>query len=87
MNKFMGIRALTEYVCYKIIKDKFLALTFKGELTCWNLLTGKPLSSVKLPEQDYSNYDLVSKYKKDAVLLKCKDKIEDIQSEDFFFPW
>ena len=28
MNKFMGVKALSDYICYKVIKDKYiLALT------------------------------------------------------------
>lgn len=30
MNKFMGIDDASKYVCYKVIKDKFIALTYTG---------------------------------------------------------
>jgi hypothetical protein len=86
MNKFMGIKALGDYVCYKILKDKMIALTFKGELQCWNILTGKPISTVQLEDTDFTNYELVSKYKKDAVLIRSKNKLDNVKVDDFFFP-
>ena len=87
MNKFMGVKALSDYICYKVIKDKFRALTYKGELQSWNILTGKPIGSVKLALHDYSNWELVSKYKKDCVLIRSKNNREDLKSDNFFFPW
>ena len=77
MNKFMGIKATNDYICYKVIKDKFLAMTIKGEISCWNVLTGKLLSVNKAEGHDYSNFDLHSVYKKGAVFLKSKEKVEN----------
>lgn len=87
MNKFMGIKDTSEYICYKIIKDKFLAMNNKGEISCWNILTGKLLGINKVEGHDYSGYELVSKYKRNAVLLRSKEKLEGINDEQFFLPW
>lgn len=72
MNKFMGIDDASKYVCYKVIKDKFIVLTYTGELITWNVLTGKPVCKHKL-DQNYEDFELYSKYKNDAVLLYSKE--------------
>lgn len=77
INKFMGIRDKSEYLCYKVLHDKFIALSIKGEITTWNMLTGKKLTSRVLPEHDYSNFDVQSKYRKDAILIRSKNSVTD----------
>lgn len=86
-NKFMGIKAKDNYICYKVIKDRFMALTKTGELSIWNVVNGKLLKTVKLEGHDYSNYTLHStKYRKNSVLLKSNAEVEGYKDEDFFMP-
>eukprot|EP00347_Sterkiella_histriomuscorum_P004764 403359199 len=85
MNKFMGIDDDSTYICYKVIKDKFIVLTQTGELLTWNVLTGKPLFRNKL-SQSYEDYELFSKYKKDAVIIQSKEPISEANTDQFFTP-
>ena len=74
MSKFMGIDAQDKYICYKVIKDKFIALTYTGELQTWNVLTAKPLGKHKL-NISFEDYDLQSKFKNGAVLIRSKEAL------------
>ncbi len=40
-NKFMGMGNTDDYLAYKVIKDKMIALTKKGVLVSWNITTAK----------------------------------------------
>lgn len=35
INQFMGIRVLNDYVCYRVLKDNFIALTYRVKLSTW----------------------------------------------------
>lgn len=48
VNKLIGFPDADKILCYKVIKDKIIVLTKDGSLQCWNLLTAKPLSKVKI---------------------------------------
>jgi hypothetical protein len=69
MNKFFGMSHPNAYICYKVIKDKMIALTRKGKLTCWNIVTGKKLTTVELEGHNYIKYSIISEEKNGAVLL------------------
>ncbi len=87
-NKLMGVKDMKEYIAYKVIKDKMITLTIEGELTCWNILTGKLLSIHKAEGHNYkADYELHSKYKKGAVMLKSKAVVEGQKDDEYFFPW
>lgn len=49
-------------------------------------MTGKIMTSTTLPDHDYSNYDLYSKFKKGMILLRSKDAITDVSDADYFEP-
>jgi hypothetical protein len=38
---FIGMRPRKEYLSFRKFKDKFMALDKKGNITTWNVLTGK----------------------------------------------
>ena len=87
-NKLMGVKDMKEYIAYKVIKDKMITLTIEGDLTCWNILTGKLISQYKAEGHNYkADYELHSKYKKGAVMLKSKAAVEGYKDDDFFFDW
>ncbi len=87
-NKFMCIEATDNYIAYRKIYDKLLALTTDGILCTWNILTNRLLSKITLPEYNYSTYMLAKKSRDkqcNRVLIKTKEKIdEEIKDEDFF---
>lgn len=62
MNKFMAMADMEHYMTYKVIHDQMFAMTPKGEIFSWNLMTGKYISRIA-SGQDFSEYELYSKYK------------------------
>ena len=51
----MGPR--NNYLCSKVIKDKFIALEKrKGDLTTWSLATGRLLGRATVPGTDWNEY-------------------------------
>lgn len=75
VNKFMAMSFPSDYMMYKVMNDTMIAMTNKGQIFSWNVMTGKILSKNTLEEHDYSNYDVYSKFKKNMILLRSKDNI------------
>lgn len=85
--KLIGIRDEEHYACFKQIGDKFMALEFTGKLITWSIPTSKVISIHQLPNVDLSTYEVRSKVKLGAVLLKSKEAITDIDKEHFYEPF
>jgi hypothetical protein len=51
---FIGMGKKSKYLCTKRIKQKFIALDNKNQLFCWSIVTGKLISTHRLPV--YRNY-------------------------------
>lgn len=77
MNKFMGMANPADYLSYKVIKDKMFAMTNDGLIQSWNITTAKCLTRNKLEGHDYTEFELSSKYKNGAVLLKSNADLTD----------
>jgi hypothetical protein len=45
---FFGMRPREEYVCFRRVKDAFMALDYRQNLTTWNTTTGKMIKQIKL---------------------------------------
>mmetsp|Transcript_33876 Transcript_33876/g.24920 ORF Transcript_33876/g.24920 Transcript_33876/m.24920 type:complete len:245 (+) Transcript_33876:1704-2438(+) len=67
---FIGMRPRSEYLAYKIEKDKLIALSNANVLSTWDVLTGVLLGSVKEIDEDYSGYDIYQGSKDDQTYLK-----------------
>lgn len=61
VNRFMGMRDTSVYICYKVIKDKMFALTDNGEIWCWDICTAKLLSKNQFDQFVYTDeYSVIS---------------------------
>jgi hypothetical protein len=93
---FMGMLNRESYVATKKIKDRFIALNKKNELSTWNIMTGKLESTHKLTNFDISDYEIYSYEAQDIsykmnwcnskILLKQKAALENITDEDYYDP-
>ena len=81
----------TEFLSSRIISGKLYALSIKGKLSTWDLLTGKPIPIVQ-QKKDLSQYEIYAwgeedmTYKKewfDKILLKKKTPIQ-VDEAQFF---
>ncbi|CDW72998.1 UNKNOWN [Stylonychia lemnae] len=66
---FMGYQGQGNYLCYKVIGDKFIALQSNGVLQSWDMISAKLHEKIQLEVNDYSGYSLHSTNRMDAVLL------------------
>ena len=69
---FIGMKPRSEYLAYKIDRDKLIALSNINILSTWDVLTGVLLGQVKkLGEgQDYSEYEIYQGSSDDQTYLK-----------------
>ena len=73
----MGMANPSDYIAYKVIKDKMFALTLEGILCCWNITTAKMLTRKTIEEANFSeSYELSSKYKEGPVLLRSTATVD-----------
>ena len=42
-STFIGMKKRQDYISTKVIDGKFIALSNKGKLYSWDLITGKPI--------------------------------------------
>lgn len=85
--RFFGMKDTKEYLCYKVKNDKLLTLTHDKHLQQWNIISGKLHSTEVVPGEDYSNYEVYSKYKNGKVVLISKDEVTDFNENDFYQNW
>jgi hypothetical protein len=94
---FFGMRKRSEYICFRKIHDKLIALDEDNVLTTWSVVTGKILEQNKIKNEiDFSSYGVYScetldtTYKREwyqpYCLLKCKNAVENIEETKFFDP-
>ncbi len=84
MNKFMGIANLDDYIAYKVIKDKMMAITQNGLMCSWNITTAKFLTRTSLKNHDYSDYTNYKTYNDGSALLQSNEDVSDQQDTDYF---
>lgn len=88
--RFMGILDKEEYLAYKVINDRYIALSKEHVLYSWSLISGKLVSTFKLPDRyNYDDYEIIeddsSNLKmRDRFLLKSKEDIVDKNPDEFF---
>ena len=82
-----------EYLATKVYDGKFLALSAKGKLYTWDLLTGKPLQNKFFQDKSFRDYEVYQwgdedqVYGKDwysKVLLKKKTPVESFDESEFY---
>ncbi|CDW79381.1 UNKNOWN [Stylonychia lemnae] len=77
----------TNYLCYKIIGDKFIALQANGLLQSWDMVSAKLHEKKQLVNVDYSGYEISQYDQMGAVLLQSKENISLQNSDQFFEAW
>ncbi len=88
VNKMIGFPYDEDILCYKVIKDKIVVLTNDGTLGCWNILTAKPVSQVKInfKELGIDNCERISLDKGSEIVLRSKMVEHGINTDTFFMP-
>jgi hypothetical protein len=87
MNRLMGANNLDDYWCFRVIKDKVIALKKTGLLQTWSLYTGKFEGAVQLDIVDWGKFEIFTKTKEDRVIIISKDEIQGEKAEDHFLDW
>lgn len=87
--KFFGILPDSNYLAYKITGDRAYALdSLNSALFTWSLVSGKILSVHLLSDKSYSEFRYFNPYLVfGKVLLKSKEKLEDIDFKDYSETW
>jgi len=93
---FIGMKPRFVFLATKIIDGKFYALTFKGVLFGWDMITGKMIKTTAPIYKDLSSYEIYQwdkakvvdlVYKKDwynKILLKKKTPVENFDENAYF---
>lgn len=86
--RFMGIIDEDQYLAFKVVGDKYIALGLDNVLYCWSMISGKMINQHKLVGKDYSEYTLVDsslhKRMQNRSLIKSKEPIVDESVDQYF---